>query len=106
MAWRSPTTGRSGKRADPYYRSAEWAALRRAALERDWHRCTMPDCGRTATHVDHRVARSSGGTDDLRNLRSLCHGCHSAKTARQDGGFGNGPSRRRAIGPDGWPIGD
>jgi len=43
--------------------------------------------------------------DVLSNLRCLCHSCHSSKTARLDGGFGNAPSRRVAIGVDGWPKG-
>lgn len=40
-----------------------------------------------ATDVDHIDGnpRNNWAT----NLRSLCHPCHSRKTARQDGGFGN-----------------
>jgi 5-methylcytosine-specific restriction protein A len=39
--------------------------------------------GRTeaATDVDHIVARRNGGTDDWDNLQSMCHSCHSRKTA-------------------------
>lgn len=39
-----------------------------------------------ATDVDHIVPRSRGGQDVLDNLQSLCHACHSKKTATQDGG--------------------
>jgi 5-methylcytosine-specific restriction protein A len=40
-------------------------------------------------HVDHIVARKNGGTDEWSNLRNLCRSCHSYKTAKFDGGFGN-----------------
>lgn len=36
-------------------------------------------------HVDHRIPRAKGGTDDFYNLWILCHRCHSRKTAVQDG---------------------
>lgn len=43
-------------------------------------------------HVDHIVA-VRGKNDPLfwdpNNHQSLCHSCHSAKTAREDQGFGN-----------------
>ncbi|MHB0886869.1 MAG: HNH endonuclease [Bacillota bacterium] len=44
--------------------------------------------GRPATDLDHRVSKRKGGTDDPANLQALCHQCHSAKTAREDGRFG------------------
>jgi len=52
-------------------------------------------CGRPAQDVDHR--RAVSGPDDPafweeENWVALCHGCHSAKTCRTDGGFG----RRRS----------
>jgi 5-methylcytosine-specific restriction protein A len=48
-------------------------------------------CGSTApsAHVDHIVARNDGGTDARANLQRLCARCHSSKTAKYDGGFGN-----------------
>ncbi|MCK1313709.1 HNH endonuclease [Bradyrhizobium sp. 23] len=39
--------------------------------------------------MDHKLARNAGGTDDPSNLHWLCHGCHSRKTAKKDGGFGH-----------------
>jgi 5-methylcytosine-specific restriction enzyme A len=39
-----------------------------------------------ATDVDHVDGDSENNSQD--NLRSLCHACHSRKTATQDGGFG------------------
>ena len=91
------------KVADPFYKSAPWLRVRAAVLARDGYRCSTPRCGNRASHVDHIVARSKGGADlDPNGLVSLCRSCHSAKTARMDGGFGNS-TRRQAIGVDGWP---
>lgn len=45
-----------------------------------------------ATDVDHVIPRKEGGTDAENNLQSLCHACHSRKTAREDGRWGR---RRR-----------
>lgn len=95
----------------PFYRRAEWRALRTAILTRDGHRCATPGCATRASHVDHILAVSrGGGALDPANLRSLCAPCHSRKTARADGGFGNRlrpdtPLRARGCDRDGWPRG-
>lgn len=59
---------------NPYYFSAEWAALRTAALARDKHVCRY--CGGKATQADHIVARSKGGADALENLAACCPVCN------------------------------
>lgn len=42
-----------------------------------------------ASDVDHVLAIRKGGERlNPANLQSLCAGCHSRKTAREDGGFG------------------
>jgi len=41
-----------------------------------------------ATDVDHKVSKSKGGTSRWDNLESLCHTCHSKKTAKEDGRWG------------------
>lgn len=46
-------------------------------------------CGAPVEHTDHIIPRSQGGSDKWDNLQSLCHSCHSSKTVREDGGFGN-----------------
>ena len=65
-----------------------WRKLRAEVLRaRPWcEACRM----RRASDVDHLIPRRLGGRDVASNLRPLCHGCHSRKTARQDGGFGRG----------------
>jgi 5-methylcytosine-specific restriction endonuclease McrA len=47
-------------------------------------------CGKELTsHLDHKIPRAQGGTDDPSNLQWLGARCHSKKTASTDGGFGN-----------------
>jgi 5-methylcytosine-specific restriction protein A len=50
-------------------------------------------CGRIATDVDH-IKAVNGQSDPLfwveSNHQSLCHECHSRKTALENGGLGNG----------------
>jgi len=74
------------------YRSGQWVALRRQQLT------TQPFCaaclraGRytLASEVDHVVPHRNDERlfFDPLNLQSLCHSCHSEKTALEDGGFG------------------
>lgn len=49
-----------------------------------------------ASHVDH-ITPLTGATDatrlDQTAVQSLCRSCHSAKTAREDRGFGNSAQR-------------
>lgn len=69
-----------------------WRARRAHVLRRS---PVCQACGSSpAQHVDHIAPRAQGGGDDLANLQALCAPCHSAKTAREDGGFGN---RRRGA---------
>ena len=52
---------------------------------RDEHLLMEPRCracGTQATDVDHVIPKRLGGSDDHGNLQSLCHPCHSSKTAR------------------------
>lgn len=51
-------------------------------------------CGEPSTDVDH-IEAVTGPADRLfwvpSNHQPLCHSCHSAKTAREDGGLGKTP---------------
>ena len=93
----------------PYYDTPHWRSLRAAMLKRR-PVCETPRCGAPATMVDHIKPRPRGVAvptlaDVPGNLACLCRPCHSRKTARQDGGFGNAQREpRQAIGMDGWPI--
>ena len=72
--------------------SSTWRRIRQAVLLRDHYTCRS--CGRVVggkgeAHVDHVDGNSSNNPDDGTNWQTLCVSCHSAKTAREDGGFGN-----------------
>lgn len=70
---------------------AAWRKLRARILKREplCRHCAARGVTTVATDVDHIIPKSQGGTDDESNLQPLCHACHSAKTAREDGAFGN-----------------
>ena len=77
----------------------EWQKLRKMVLARSplCVRCNQP-----ATDVDHIVAKSHGGTDELTNLQTLCHKCHAKKTFFEDrvgGGFVRLDARERKLNP-------
>jgi 5-methylcytosine-specific restriction protein A len=67
-----------------------WRLIRLAHLRRNplCVECLTDGRSIAATDVDHVVARARGGTDESKNLQSLCHAHHSRKTAREDGRFG------------------
>ena len=46
-------------------------------------------CSASSTHVDHIKPLNQGGDNSRSNLQALCAFCHSSKTGRNDGGFGN-----------------
>jgi len=52
-----------------------WGKLEKQAARRDGYKCQM--CGIKANlSVHHIMPRAQGGTDDLRNLITLCKTCH------------------------------
>lgn len=84
--------------------SAEWRRIREQVLVRDLYTCQS--CrrlvgGKGEAHVDHVDGDSSNNPEDGSNWQTLCRRCHSEKTAREDGGFGN--RRARAAGHRGSP---
>jgi 5-methylcytosine-specific restriction protein A len=74
---------------DAFYYSPAWRALRAAHLMAN-PRCTH--CGGPGHVVDHVVPRrqAPGRALDPSNLSTCCASCHSTKTARTDGGWGEG----------------
>lgn len=62
-------------------------SIRFEVLKRDNYRCQI--CGRTAQddnvklQVDHKLAKSKGGTDTLDNLWTLCFDCNIGKSAKE-----------------------
>lgn len=63
-----------------------WLSLRFQILKRDSYRCQL--CGRSAQdgarlEVDHKHARSRGGTNDPTNLWTLCFECNRGKRAEE-----------------------
>jgi 5-methylcytosine-specific restriction protein A len=72
-----------------WYDTAHWRNLRVRVLARD-PICKM--CSRAASIVADHIKPHRGDWSlfcDLNNLQGLCASCHSIKTAREDGGFGN-----------------
>jgi 5-methylcytosine-specific restriction endonuclease McrA len=61
------------KKAEAYYGTSEWQALRMSCLKRDGFACQS--CGNKATIADHIISRRNGGSDTLDNLRAMCRGC-------------------------------
>lgn len=59
--------------------SKAWKILRMQALQRDGYRCR--DCKGYGDQVDHRDGDSHN--NDIGNLQTLCHVCHSRKTATE-----------------------
>lgn len=71
---------------------ATWRRLRLMVLRAE---PLCRQCGAPATDVDHILPLARGGTNEAGNLRSLCAGCHSRKTNREDGG--GWVNRRRRV---------
>lgn len=82
------------KVTDSFYRTPKWRAWRDAIILRRGRVCQQ--CGADLSwpqkaHVDHVKSRKQYPelAFDPSNVRVLCTSCHSSKTAREDGGFGN-----------------
>ena len=61
--------------------SAAWRRLRQRVLLRDRYRCR--GCGLVGDQVDH--IDNDSHNNDMANLQTLCHSCHSTKTAKEQG---------------------
>ena len=69
---------------------AKWRKLRLMFLRANplCRECLNQGIIKEATDVDHIIPLKNGGTNEWSNLQSLCHECHSRKTAREDGRWG------------------
>jgi len=89
---------RRAKTAERGY-GGRWQRLRKLHLARFplCVACQAKGIIQVATDVDHHVAHRGDVFLfwDESNWRSLCASCHSSKTAREDGGFGNRHAVRR-----------
>ena len=92
--------GYDQRRGSPQARGydAVWQLLSRQVL-REEPTCRIVPCGRPSQHADHIIPVRQ--RPDLRlvrsNVQGLCASHHSAKTAREDGGFGNPRAARRGV---------
>lgn len=96
-----PTTKPTALTA-PRLRGRAGQQQRQRILKRDCGQCVhCLELGRAtiATEVDHIIGIAQGGTHDDANLQSLCHDCHSTKTATD-----NGKRSKPHIGLDGIPL--
>ncbi|OWB24491.1 HNH endonuclease, partial [Xanthomonas oryzae] len=84
---------RQARRALPT-NARQWRQLRAAHLAAEplCRQCARGGRVVAASDVDHIDGDDSNNAPD--NLQSLCHACHSRKTAKENGGFGT--SRRCA----------
>ena len=69
--------------------SSVWRSIRADYLARHplCVHCEAKGLKRMATHLDHKDSDSWNNNEG--NFQGLCHSCHSIKTAKNDGGFGN-----------------
>lgn len=95
-----------GNRSDLY--AGRWRKARLTFLAREPLCRACAKRGRTtaATEVDHEIPHKGDQALfwDTSNWQPLCNSCHSAKTAREDGGFGNAPGKEAGCDVDGNPI--
>ncbi|NER00527.1 MAG: HNH endonuclease [Cyanothece sp. SIO2G6] len=86
-----------------------WQATRRRIWEQDQQRCQGPYCryqpphslSLSNAHIDHIVELSRGGSNDDRNLRTLCRRCHCLRANHTHQGM-IGVALREGIIPINW----
>ena len=69
-----------------FYQTAAWHKIRTAYMSQSplCEHCTLRNRVVVGTMVDHIEERRDGGADlDMSNLQTLCHRCHSTKTAEE-----------------------
>ena len=61
---------------------ANWDTLRKEVYERDGHECQNCGASDIEIHAHHTVPLSSGGSNEMSNLITLCEPCHLASHGR------------------------
>lgn len=73
--------------AEKFYQSTIWKKQRLYVLKRDHFTCTEPGCHARASEVHHIIELTETNIDNVnislneKNLRSLCHDCHTRITS-------------------------
>ena len=84
QAWkdRVKRTGAEGKKANRFYSSKRWRALREKVLSEEpfCRHCKEKDVIAESEEVDH--IDGNRNNNSIENLQPLCKPCHSAKTMR------------------------
>ena len=81
--------------AEAFYQSSLWKKQRMNILQRDHFTCTEPNCHRRASEVHHIIELSKENINDVnislneKNLRSLCHDCHTRITSEMKSNTSN-----------------
>lgn len=96
MPWKAKTHGQRAKANTERERdtrqtaskrgyNARWRRLRRMCLRREplCRECKAAGFDVAASVVDHIIPLSEGGTNEFKNLQSLCVMHHNKKTARE-----------------------
>lgn len=90
LAIGAPRYDRQAKRAQHTWSKA-WRTQRARVLLRDNYLCHK--CGRYGDQVDHINGNAERLVKD-HELQTLCATCHSAKTSKENHGFGNASQDR------------
>lgn len=106
LSYRGTMSDKRSERATLYrgwYKTKEWAALRKDCLRRDRYQCQirMHGCQINARLADH-ITPHRGDRDlffDLTNLQASCKHCHDSHKQRAENRDFDG-----AIDETGWPT--
>ena len=68
---------RRSRRRGTYTYPEDWETLRRRVYRRDGYRCTRCHEKGIELHAHHVIPLRQGGTNEMRNLTTLCADCHA-----------------------------
>ena len=61
----------------------DWEKIKYKVIQRDNYRCTKCGAGNLQLYVHHKIPLSKGGTNDIRNLITLCENCYKRQNVYQ-----------------------